>query len=77
MPDGFLKRDIQLNAIAGANQILGLGAFAVDPQTVFPKELAHVADWESALQETLQFFVAFSRRHDDFLVHHGQSASRF
>lgn len=77
MPDGFLKRNIQLDSIAGANQILGLGPFAVDPQTVFPKNFAHVANWESALEETLQLFIGFSRRYDDFLVHHGQSATRF
>ena len=48
----FLKRDIQLDAIAGTEQILGLCPLAVDAQTVFSKELANVADWEPALQET-------------------------
>ena len=72
----FLKRDIQLDAIAGTEEILGLGPLAVDAQTIFSKELANVADWEPALQEICQLFVAFSRWHDDFLVHWSQSASR-
>ena len=75
--NGFLKWNIQPDAITGADQILGLGTFAVEPQTVLPKKFADVADWKSALQETLQFFIGFSRRYDDFLIHHGQSAIRF
>ena len=75
--DGFLKWNIQPDAITGANQVLGFGMSTVDPQTVLPKKFADVADWKPALQETLQLFIAFSRRHDDFLIHHGQSATRF
>jgi hypothetical protein len=74
---GFLKWDVQPDAIAGANEVLGLGTFAVDPQTVFPKKFAHIANWKPAPQKSLQFFIAFSRRHDDFVIHRGQSATRF
>lgn len=74
--DFLLERDIELKAVTGPNQIFGFGSPAVQPYAMLAKELAHVTDRESVLEEILRLFGGFRIGNDNFLDHKDQLTTR-
>ena len=67
LPGLGLERDEKLDAVSRSNQVVRLGAFAVQTYGVFTEQLAHVADGKIFREKILDFLAGLTLWNDDLL----------
>ena len=65
----LLEGNVELNAIAGSDEVVRFGSFPVQPHAIFTEELSDIADGKPFLKKILQLLGTFSSGDGDFLHH--------